>query len=213
MTKAVFVVDIDVTIADGSHRVHLLKEYCARCGSSAKVSFLGHDQIRTEGTCANCDHDVFTTPLSSWIDFTAPHLLSADKPVAKAQAVLAKAAQYADIHYITGRNNGGRQATEAWLTEHFGFDAKVNKLLMRTEDSYTERRGVTNLPASLHKRSCFADLMKQCGYTGKELFLFFEDDPKVMPMYAEYGIVFKAPECWDTIVLPPVVGPDFLFAR
>jgi hypothetical protein len=210
--KPVFIVDIDVTIADGSHRIHLLKPYCAQCGGAAKVSFLGHDQLRAEGTCVNCDHDIFKVPLSSWIDFTAPHLLANDEPVAKAQAVLAKAAPFADIHYITGRNNGGREVTEAWLTEHFGFDPKINKLLMRKEDSYTERRGVTHLPASLHKRSCFAELMQQCGYSGKELFLFFDDDVSALEMYAEYGIVFKAPECWDTIVLP-TMNPDFLFAR
>lgn len=203
--KTVIVCDVDKTIADGSHRKYLLKEYCARCGGAAKVE--GYYE------CANCDYTVFKIPQSSYVDYANPALLALDQPLYKAQEVLAKAASRCDIHYITARSKDSREVTEEWLTKYFGFDPKVNKLLTREENSYTDRKGVTHLPASIHKRSCLAELMKQCGYSGKELFLFFEDNLESIDMYAEYGIVFKAPECWDTIVTLPYNSPDFLYAR
>ena len=218
MSKAVFIVDIDSTLADHSHRLPLLKKYCSQCGKDASAGITLHtinlDTRVTKQICSNCDCDVLTIPTQSWANFCQPHLMANDAPIEKAKAVLAKArAVGTDIHFITGRSEDSRVVTEEWLTKHFGFDKRDSKLLMRAENTYTGR-GVNHLPASLHKQWCFHELRRMCGYYGSGfLFMFFDDDMHVLDMYKQFGLTFKAPDCWDSMVFEDQAEPELLFSR
>jgi len=98
-----FIIDIDVTLSDHSHREHLLNP-----GPDGVVS---QDQ---------------------WDSFLHPKLLLLDKPLPKAQAVVkGLRKQQMDIHFLTGRNERLREVTESWLKEHFDWDRKREGLIMR----------------------------------------------------------------------------------
>ncbi len=202
MTKTVMVLDIDMTLADHTHRAHLLQDFCSACGCASTITTCNKDGSSSKN-CMMCDCDVFVTPKASWIAFCQPDLMMKDVPFKKAQAVVAKAMtkDSIDVHFITGRADSDRELTEEWLKAHYGFSPVFNSLYMRAGNSYTDRN-VVHTPASVHKRWCFTKLCADRGYTGSETFMFFDDDRHVIDMYSEFGFVFKAPECWD------IMSPD-----
>lgn len=192
----VMVFDLDSTIADGSHRDHLLKEFCVQCGGAA---YLATFKGSSEKVCASCDCDTFHIPVSSWRAFTMPSALEFDSPTPAAQQLIKKAQSCGvDIHFITGRQKEAREVTEAWLTKHFGFDKDKNILLMRDTDSYV-RSDVPHVPASVHKERSLNTLKLLKSYTSNDLFFFFEDDLHALNMYSNHGIALKAPDCWNVI--------------
>ncbi len=201
MTKLVLVLDIDATLADFTHREHLLRSYCVSCAAAGS------------GYCNYCGYDVFQTPLASWKAFTDPSLLSQDGVVPYAQEAIKQFQKFgADTHFITGRRQQARAVTQEWLTKHFGFDSTKNRLLMRESYNYDDTNA-RDVPASVHKERTFQKLLEICGYSGNELFYFFDDDVNVLPVYSKYGVAFKAPECWGTIVHKSPVVAESLFAK
>jgi len=188
----VFVVDIDITIADLTHREELLVPHCEPCG---KPSW----QALGCATCAGTGGD-FKVPQHCWDAFLDASLLALDEPVPEAQRVINYLySQGASIWYITGRNEGLREATEEWLRKHFHVpDGHLSKkLLMRPLDS-------KDVPASVHKRTQVEWLISWVGRG--ESIVFFEDDPYVHRLYAEYGLVLSGPECWASMC-PPGLDP------
>lgn len=186
----VWIVDIDKTIANNEHRVHLLRKTCVSC-----------DTIVTSSRCPNCQCDISTTPTNSWKAFQDPNLLRLDEPRLDAQEVIHKAMRIGvHVHYITGRQPNARTVTQEWLTDHFGFDNTKNKLLLRDIDSYSQPKE-KHVSAKLHKEAKFLQLKEMCGYTDNDIFSWFDDDRPVLNYMSKYGLIYYAPDCWQTMVV------------
>lgn len=188
--NTVWIVDIDKTIADHTHRDHLLRKCCVSCNT-----------FSINKSCPNCQCDIFTTPTNSWKAFQDPNLIRLDQPILAAQEVIHKAMRMGiHVHYITGRQPNARTVTQEWLTDHFGFDNTKNKLLLRDVDSYSQHKS-KHIAAKDHKENKFQLLKQICGYTDNDVFEFFDDDLSVLKMYNNYGIIHIASDCWKTMVL------------
>jgi predicted secreted acid phosphatase len=197
MTCTTFILDIDGTLANFSHREHLLKEYCVACGCSKSI----FNHVTNARCCVSCDGEQFTIPPKAWKAFTNPSVLQLDTPFAEAQAVVEKArnSKGVEIHYITGRHEGLREVTQDWLKRHYRFDSTRSQLLMRPREAFdTNSREV----ASVYKERQFLKLREQSNNKSQELFLFFDDDPYVLKMYSKYGVIFSAPLCWSAMAIP-----------
>jgi hypothetical protein len=97
--------------------------------------------------------------------------------------------------FLTGRNAQYRLATEEWLKTHVGWRGGIREpLVMRPLNG-------ANIAASIMKEKLFVEdvASKYNGVT----FLFFEDDPHVMPIWSKYGLVFKCPDAWELMVVKP----------
>ena len=203
--RVVWVVDIDTTIADNTHREHLLQKRCMVCGATVAT--------KLHAACTVCYSDAVEVPQASWDAFLNPEAMVNDRPEPRAQKVIRKAQKLGiEVHYITGRSGapdgdgpppkGGdaREVTTKWLEDHFDFDPKKNSLLMRGQAG----------PASPYKEKQLKKLMEMKGYTKNDLLCFFEDDKHVIPMYSQYGIAFEAPSCWESMwsVKPSEPEPD-----
>lgn len=182
----VWVIDIDNTIADNTHRQWLLKKQCRICLSEVSG--------KHNAGCDNCGSCDIHTPQSGWDAFISPEYMLADKPVESAQRALTQLRKLGvEYHYLTGRSDSARDATHQWLAEHFDFDSSINKLLMRNK-SY---RGIS---ASDYKEMQFQKLRDT--YPKDTSFIFAEDDPYVFTMYSKYGIVLRCPDAWDSMFPP-----------
>lgn len=182
MSKTVFIIDIDTSIADNEHRAHALHKECVNC-----LTTLGTEYRPSCPTCGGTDHRISQ---ASWDKFLDPQLVAEDVPVAKAQDAIYKMRELGmEFHFITGRNSSLRKVTEKWLSEHFSWDSENEALIMRgPKDKST--------PASVYKERALKQLIKD-----KKLencrFIFMEDDPYVFRMYQQYGIVIRCPEGWE----------------
>jgi hypothetical protein len=95
----------------------------------------------------------------------------------------------AEIVFLTGRNEVGREKTRQWLVDVFNA-SKENPLLMRPASMEKER-------SDLCKEKVFVDLVYNIRPSAT--YIFFEDCEKTAKLYSKYGVVLKAPQCWDTI--------------
>jgi hypothetical protein len=184
----VFVVDIDVTIADPSHREGLLVPHCVTCG------------VPEPEIAACCGEAEMKIPQQCWDDFISADLVALDPPVKEAQRVLNYLFSVnATVLFVTGRNETLRPATIGWLQKHFEIPRSYNFM-----DLYMRSLTETHTPASAYKRSQVERVVKE--HPGCPL-VFFEDDPFVQRLYAEYGLVFHGPECWAAMC-PPGACPS-----
>lgn len=182
----VWIVDIDGTIANLKHRLHVLKKACVSCGG--QFSYYTH-----KDSCTYCGSDVFKTTSKSWEEFQDPLLVRLDDPVKTAQAVIRKAMDHnIHVHYITAREYRTREQTQFWLEEHFGFTRDKNKLL--TRDFGEDTRNFKNYQSKEQKLN---QLKMLCGYTSQDSFFFMDDDKANLDMFSKYGITMLAPYCWE----------------
>jgi len=201
--STVLILDIDRTLADPSHREHLLKEYCNVCGCGTS---------NNAGECINCGSVGFHIPAKSWLDFTDPSLLEYDTPYSDSVVFVNKARSCgAEMHFITGRCEPAREVTERWLTKWFG-PIEGCDLLMRGGDSFSDQK-IVHAPASVHKEQKFLDLIRRKYHFGYNFFMFFDDDIHVLNMYSKYGVVFYAPTCWSYMTAPVSMNPERLYNR
>lgn len=192
--KTVFIVDIDTTIANNSHRAAGLEYECLVCLSKASGD-----------SCSSCGSTDTKVLQSSWDNFLDKDSMRKDKPVPKAQEVLARMRFFGmEFHFITGRNESLRTITESWLCEHFSYNASREVLKMRpigNDDT-----------ASVYKEHALKSLIMEQGLTDTT-FVFFEDDPFVVRMYQKYGIVVKSPEGWEHWLPSPGYGVEPIHTR
>lgn len=198
MSKTVFVVDIDTTIANNDHRAELLEKECLVC-----LNPLPKDYRTVCEVCGSTDQRI---QQSSWDKFLQPDLLLLDTPVAKAQDVLYRMRElYMEFHFITGRNEELREVTEKWLTQHFGWVRDREALKMRD----SRHRDVAS---SVYKRDALRELIEEKSLQDCR-FIFFEDDPYVFRMYQQFGIVIKCPEGWEHWMPPAETGHEPTWRR
>jgi len=190
MPKPLVVIwDIDKTLADCSHREHLLRPNCVVC-LTVKTSGLDY-------MCKTCGVPTDSQmPQSSWDLFSDPELVIKDKAYPEAVAAFTRFAELGVIqHAITGRDDLHRGVTLSWLRQVLPWDDKDNQL-------YTRKQAVRDLPSSVYKERALRELIRTNKYDD-HTFLFFEDDSHVFGVYAKFGIVIKCPDAWEKgIVLP-----------
>lgn len=195
MNKLVCVFDIDGTLANHNHRAALLKKRCDVCLHEPMP--VGHHE-----PCPVCGGTSATPTQESWDAFLDPVLMGQDPPIVGGIEVLKRFRELgAEIHFITGRQRTTTGAvTEDWLKLH--ADKQDDELLFMREDEDVAQ----DLPASVYKRKAFKRLTDKIGTDG--VFIFFEDDPHVFPMYDEYGIVVKCPNGWQHFMPPGARFPE-----
>lgn len=149
-----------------------------------------------DGTLANNDHRAHHVDRAEgdarpkdWEGFLAPHLVAKDVLIEGA----ARAVQhFLDLKYrvlfLTGRNEGLRSVTTQWIKEKLDIDA--------TDDTLTMRPPGNMMTATKYKREQIINIKQEFP---KEPLLFIDDDKYMWPVYAEFGIVLRAPECWNVI--------------
>lgn len=195
MSRLVAVWDIDGTLANNSHRASRLVKRCSICLYEPLAS--SHRAV-----CPVCHSTDATITQESWDSFLSPELMADDTPYLAALDVLHRLREMnSEIHYITGRSaSSAFEVTDLWLKTRVGKQAKEH-LFMRSE----EDEGV---PASVYKSRAVVRLKDKIGSEG--VFMFFEDDPHVFPVYNEHGLVIRCPEGL-THFMPP--GPPFRESR
>ncbi len=166
----IFVIDIDGTVCNSIPRVEAI---CSRVGMK---------------DCHNLD--------AVWTDETMEEFLKeenimSDEVIPGAEGILDLADKcHAIPFFLTGRNEYAREATRKWLTEKLKIPSNV-PLLMRPSDM---KNGYT--------ADCKEQIFKEELYAlggPHATYIFFEDDVETAKRYAKYGLVLKAPECWQII--------------
>jgi hypothetical protein len=205
MPETVFIFDIDSTIANTDKRARNLIRVCSVCLSSR----LEGEVNDPSGYCVTCKQRTpGKVPQSAWDKFLDPVAMAEDKHYDKAVEFIQQLRRRGyELHFITGRNESGREVTETWLSEHVGWNAAgTEKLIMR-------RASMSGVPASRCKEALFLDSFRD--RISETCFFFFEDDQHVFNMYSKYGIVIKCPEAWEQgIILPEGTNkPEALLNR
>lgn len=123
-----------------------------------------------------------------WANFLRPDLVAKDTviPGAKRGLEKIKALNYG-IAFLTGRNEDLRDTTMTWLHHKLG----VTEL---TDDRLFMRPAGNLLKATEYKREQILRIKQDFGSS----LLFIDDDRYMWPIYEEFGVVLKAPDCWDT---------------
>lgn len=155
--------------------------------------------VDIDGTLANAHHrrHLIEQEKPDWVAFQDPALLALDTPQPHAREVLDQIrARLHDVCFLTGRNERLRPLTEAWLAEHMGWRKEYEPLFMRGPEFH-------NTAASVYKQEQLDNVFDHFGVSSHWVtpVFFFEDDRFVARMYRKYGIVFKAPECWENLNL------------
>lgn len=189
--RLVAVFDIDGTLANHNHRAAILQKRCSVCLHEPMP--VGHHV-----PCPTCGSTISTPTQESWDAFLDPELMSQDTPIVAGIEVLTKLRELgADIHFITGRQwVGTGEVTEDWLRFHAGRQEDEILIMRQSED--------VDLPASAYKEQAIRRLKAEIGEDG--IFLFFEDDPHVFPVYDKHGLVIRCPQGFQHF-MPP--GPRY----
>lgn len=124
-----------------------------------------------------------------WEGFLQAHLVAKDTVVEGADEALKHFARLGyRLVFVTGRREELRKTTTFWLKEKFDIDVDDDSLLMRPAGNM--------MKPTEYKREQITALKTEFP---NETFLFVDDDIFMGPVYAEFGIVLKAPECWNVI--------------
>ena len=194
--KVCFVLDIDTTLADNSHRACLLKRHCNMCLGSI-------DTVRKPSQCPSCGGTSFGFDQASWDSFMDHAVVANDQALPKAVKVIQHVRRLgAPIVYLTGRNEGMREVTDIWLTKHFG-KTQSEELLMRSLSKAA-------VPASVYKEQAVLELKETMPGT---FFIFMEDDSHVFSVYNKHGLCIKCPEAWEFLMPTGLKGGEQLYDR
>ena len=155
------------------------------------------DVFDIDGTLADNSHRIHYIAgdkrknQENWDAFYDPQRVLKDKPIEKAQMFMRKVlALKHEPYFLTGRPEALRLTTLQWLSENFQLNLADDRLLMRTNGNYT--------PAKDYKREQITALRSQTSMHNS-CYMFFDDDTRNFEMYSEFGLYFKAPECFDQI--------------
>lgn len=173
MDEIFFIVDIDGTVCDSMGRVNELY-------TCMNINPLDHDEVQKVWQSDNIK------------DFFDEGCVKFDKIIPGSDKLLKLRDKFnAHLVFLTGRNNKFRDVTLNWLVDNFQVPRDVC-LIMRTPE-------YDDMNMQEYKEKVF--LEKLYGRHSKAHFIFFDDDKKVIPLYAKYGIVFESPKCWEAIVV------------
>jgi hypothetical protein len=108
-------------------------------------------------------------------------------PGAEKLPILARVSK-AKIIFLTGRSSIAREATNIWLKHKLNIFDTV-PLLMREDKDLSD-------PVEC-KYNMFKNIVLRM--YPKSSFIFFDDDEKLLKLYAQHGLALKAPDCWNII--------------
>lgn len=91
---------------------------------------------------------------------------------------------------LTGRTELARRHTRHLLSDLFGVPQSVPLVMRGAKD---------DRPTRECKPDLFLKKVQPC-FHGP--FVFFEDEEDTLAEYARYGVALKAPECWDSFIVP-----------
>ena len=196
--RTIWLFDIDTTLACSAHRDSLLVKTCSMCLHSPVSSM----------ACPVCSGTSVSIPQSSWDAFMDPAVLAQDVPIAAAQTVMTHLRLLGnEIHFITGRREASTgQVTKSWLREHYGYEEASELLMMRQDVDY-------NVAASVYKERALIRLKEKLGLENDTMFIFFEDDSHVFPVYSKYGLVVRCPEGWQHFMPKGARGEESLWRK
>ena len=170
MKNIIFIVDIDGTVCDSIPRV---KRMCERAG--CEYTWQNLDQLWSKEHLREFFNDEEIKK-----DTVIPGSEKIFKLIKKCGAHLV---------FLTGRNDSFRAVTSKWLVDNLGVPKDVG-LIMRTPE-------FEDVDMQSYKETVF--LEKVYKNQPKSFYVFFDDDERIIPRYAKYGVVFKAPKCWEDI--------------
>lgn len=166
-----FIVDLDGTICNSIPRI---KKMCETFGISSEADL---DQEWTS---------------EQMMEFLSEQNLVQDEVVVGAERLFNMARKVgAEVVFLTGRNEYARKGTEKWLEKHFGEEALLCKLLMRSIDRCGEY-------SPLVKEDVFLDFRDSLASPSR--FIFFEDQQDTAQRYSKYGLVLMSPKCWGNLL-------------
>ncbi|SRR6266404_1684135 len=168
------VVDIDRTVADPTHRVHLLQGHSEVLGPTGKKG------------------------KKHWDLFLDPELMIKDPVMPGAISGLQTLVDLGyDIVFLTGRNRSLWFVTTEWLLQNLRMIVGVNcDLLMRDVD---DRRPGAEVKIDILEKY-LASSKKISSEVERPMILALDDEPLILDAYARNGILaLRAPECWQSL--------------
>lgn len=161
-----------------------------------------------------------------WKNFLSPEAAALDIPIKLAQKCLPILMKHAyTTHVVTGREERLRSVTTKWLLDNFGLsldDAHLHMRPRRSKDeldkfledpaAYVKSRSAKFTSASKHKENIVLNKLIPAN-TKRRPFVFIDDDPYVLPMYSNYGLALKAPECWKLFLHEAPDEPEGALAK
>jgi hydroxymethylpyrimidine pyrophosphatase-like HAD family hydrolase len=148
--------------------------------------------IDIDGTLADNSHregHINKNP-KDWETFLKPELVAQDSVLPGAQRGIENLRnQKHELIFLTGRNEGLRLVTADWLQQHFGLVVNEEWLLMRPIGNM--------LKPTEYKREQIQRLVTTIDRSHG--LVFVDDDPFMWPIYREYGLCLKAPDCWQVL--------------
>lgn len=126
-------------------------------------------------------------PRKNWDAFLHPDAVAKDTPIPKAKEGLQHlVAAGGQIVFLTGRNERLREVTLFSLRTHFGISPPPEHLIMRPDGEITK--------ATEFKGRVLQQLRNR--YIVRP-FVYIDDDAYMWPVAARYGVVLRAPHCWE----------------
>ena len=145
-----------------------------------------------DGTVADCSHRLgfIQPPVGSkkdWVSFLDPEFIKKDTPIPAAVRCVRKLLSQPNVlvYFLTGRPEKTRQVTEEWLCTHISPE-NGSPLLMRGDADYR--------PAEFYKQE---HILKIQALFPNHPAVFIDDEARNIQMFQNYGLVLRAPGCWD----------------
>lgn len=152
--------------------------------------FVVLDVDQTIADNSHREHHVNKTP-KDWDAFLEPSLVFKDTVVSGAERVIAQLVELKyDLVILTGRNEDLRDVTMRWLLDKLNLAVPDTHLLMRPAGNM--------LNAAEFKREQLLNF-KQGLENRDNGFIIIDDDVSVGSTLSSFGIILKAPECWDLL--------------
>jgi len=156
--------------------------------------FVVIDLDETLADCSHRAHHIAKEP-KNWDAFFDPSAIIKDPVVKGAERVLAHFTELKyDIVILTGRNEDLRDVTMRWILEKLNIDVPDSSLLMRPNGNM--------LNAAEYKKEQLLNFKQGLENKGNG-FLIIDDDAVAGVALSEFGVVLKAPECWDLLFSVP----------
>jgi hypothetical protein len=168
MRDTIVVLDIDGTVCDSIDRV---KEMCRKAG--CEYTWQNLDQLWSKEHLR---------------EFFNAEEIAKDKVIQESLKVFSLINKLnAKYLFLTGRNENFKDNTLDWLVNNLGVSRDIT-LIMRSPEFET-------IDMQDYKERVFLEQVYEKDKSA--LYLFFDDDARVIERYAKYGLAFRAPDCWS----------------
>jgi predicted secreted acid phosphatase len=152
--------------------------------------------IDIDGTLADNDHRAHHVEREEgdkrpkdWDAFRDASLVIKDKPIEHTRHCIEQMLRLNyHVMFVTGRDEAMRDVTARWLKDQYDLDVNDDTLHMRGSGNM--------LSPAAYKRDTVQAI--KSNYP-RDSFILIDDDRWIWPVYAEFGLALRAPECWATM--------------